>query len=301
MKRANPFPKEILRTYKMKTLQNIKTIGVAGAGTMGAGIAQICAAAGYPTKLYDISEQSLNRGLMMIGKNLDGAIERGKMTLEEKEAIVKRIHPIVNLHELNADVIIEAALEKLDVKRDLFRNLAETNYTDSILATNTSSIPVTQIAYGIPNPERIVGMHFFNPAHIMKLVEVISGASTSDETAYTIKELAEKLGKKAVMAQDSPGFIVNRVARHYYVEALKILEENVADVETIDNLMESSGFKMGPFKLMDLIGVDTNFDVTSSIYNQFHQDGKFRPSRIQKQKVDAGFHGRKTGKGFYNY
>jgi len=285
----------------MKQLQNIQTIAIAGAGTMGAGIAQICSAAGYKTILYDLNDDAINRGIGIISKNLDGAIERGKMDTGQKEAILKNIKTTTSLNEVKADVIIEAVLEKLDIKRDLFQKLAGVNDEDTILATNTSSIQVTQIAFGIPNPERVVGMHFFNPAHIMKLVEIISGASTSEDVAYMIKELAEKLGKTAVMAQDSPGFIVNRVARHYYVEALKILEENVTDLQTIDELMELSGFKMGPFKLMDLIGVDTNFEVTSSIYNQFHQDGKFRPSRIQKQKVDAGFHGKKTGKGFYSY
>jgi len=285
----------------MKTLQDIKSIAVIGAGTMGAGIAQISAMAGYKTILFDINQDALGRGMNMISKNLDGAVERGKLKAEQKEAILNNIQDVNQLDQVKADVIIEAVLEKLDIKKDLFQNLARHNDADTILATNTSSIPVTQIAFGTPNPERVVGMHFFNPAHIMKLVEVISGASTSDETAYTIKELAEKLGKTAVMAQDSPGFIVNRVARHYYVEALKVLEENVAGFEIIDELMENSGFKMGPFKLMDLIGVDTNFDVTSSIYNQFQQDGKFRPSRIQKQKVDAGFHGKKTKKGFYEY
>jgi 3-hydroxybutyryl-CoA dehydrogenase len=285
----------------MKQLKNISTIAIAGAGTMGAGIAQLCAAAGFKTLLYDINDDAIARGMQMISRNLDGAVERGKMTLEGKNEVLAKISSVNRLENLKADVIIEAVLEKLDVKKELFQNLAKYNEADTIFATNTSSIPVTQIAFGTPGPERVVGMHFFNPAHIMKLVEVISGASTEPEVANTIKELAEKLGKTAVMAHDSPGFIVNRVARHYYVEALKILEENVTDVETIDALMELSGFKMGPFKLMDLIGVDTNFDVTSSIYNQFHQDGKFRPSRIQKQKVDAGFHGKKTGKGFYNY
>jgi 3-hydroxybutyryl-CoA dehydrogenase len=285
----------------MKSLQNITTIAIAGAGTMGAGIAQLCAAAGYKTLLYDINSEAISRGMNMISKNLDGAVERGKMVPEQKQAVLNKIETISSLEDLKADVIIEAVLEKLEIKRELFHNLVKNNGPDTILATNTSSIPVTQIAFGIPNPERVVGMHFFNPAHIMKLVEVISGASTDENIANTIKELAEKLGKTAVMVQDSPGFIVNRVARHYYVEALKILEEKVADLETIDALMENSGFKMGPFKLMDLIGVDTNFAVTSSIYNQFHQDGKFRPSRIQQQKVDAGFWGKKTGKGFYNY
>ncbi len=285
----------------MKSLKDINSIAIAGTGTMGAGIAQICAAAGYATILYDINEEAIQRGLSIIAKNLDGAVERGKMTPEQKDQLLAGIKTTTNPEEVKADLIIEAALEKLDVKKQLFTALAYVNDADTILATNTSSIPVTQIAFGIQNPERIVGMHFFNPPHIMKLVEVVSGASTNEDVAFTIKELAEKLGKTAVMAKDSPGFIVNRVARHYYVEALKILEENVTDLETIDELMELSGFKMGPFKLMDLIGVDTNFEVTSSIYNQFQQDGKFRPSRIQKQKVDAGFHGKKTGKGFYNY
>ncbi len=171
----------------------------------------------------------------------------------------------------------------------------------TILATNTSSIPVTQIAATIPNPERVLGIHFFNPAHIMKLVEIVSGAQTDTQIASACRELIVKLGKMPIMAKDAPGFIVNRVARHYYVEALKILEENITSMENIDLLMESAGFKMGPFRLMDLIGVDTNFSVTSSMYQLFHYDGKFRPSRIQQQKVDAGHHGRKSGKGFYTY
>jgi 3-hydroxybutyryl-CoA dehydrogenase len=198
-------------------------------------------------------------------------------------------------------MFIEAVVEKLDVKIDLFLKLAGQNEPNCVLASNTSSIPITQIASGVPNPERVVGVHFFNPAHIMKLVEVISGAHTKPEIAQQVFELIEKIGKVPVMAKDSPGFIVNRVARHYYVEALKLLEEGVADIETIDALMERLGFKMGPFRLMDLIGVDTNFSVTNSMFEQFYFDEKFRPSRIQKQKVDAGFHGRKTAKGFYTY
>ncbi len=285
----------------MKTLEDIKTIAVIGAGTMGSGIAQLAAAAGYKTIIYDLNEQALDNACKAIDKNLQGALDRGKLSMADKENIFRNISTTTEVSQLQADVIIEAVVEKLEVKHDIFRKLMRINDEDTILATNTSSIPITQIAYGIPNPGRVVGMHFFNPAHIMKLVEVISGAATDEQVAQTIKLLAEKMGKKAVMAKDAPGFIVNRVARHYYVEGLKILEENVADVETIDALMEASGFKMGPFRLMDLIGVDTNFDVTSSIYNQFQQDGKFRPNRIQKQKVDAGFHGRKTGKGFYSY
>ena len=285
----------------MKNIEDIKKIAVIGAGTMGAGIAQLCAAAGYDTVVFDLNEEALAKANGIVIKNLDGAIERGKMNEADKADVLSRFSTTDYFKGLHADLIIEAVVEKLDVKREIFKKLADLNGPDTILATNTSSIPITQIAYGLPNPERVVGMHFFNPAHIMKLVEVISGAATAPEIAETTRQLAVKLGKRAVMAADAPGFIVNRVARHFYVEGLKILDENVGDVETIDALMEATGFKMGPFRLMDLIGVDTNFDVTTSIYNQFQQDGKFRPSRIQKQKVDAGYWGKKNGKGFYDY
>jgi 3-hydroxybutyryl-CoA dehydrogenase len=202
---------------------------------------------------------------------------------------------------LVADFIIEAILENLQIKRELFQHLETINTSDSIFATNTSSIPITQIASGLNHPERLVGVHFFNPAHIMKLVEVIKGAATSTAVAEKAFDWSVSLGKTTVYAQDAPGFIVNRVARHFYVEALKIAEEGVASIPEIDNLMESTGFKMGPFRLMDLIGVDTNYSVTNSMFEQFNFDPKFRPNRIQKQKVDAGHHGKKSGKGFYNY
>ena len=197
--------------------------------------------------------------------------------------------------------MIEAIVEKLEAKRELFLKLAEINPTTTIFASNTSSIPITRIAAGIPSPDRVIGMHFFNPAHIMKLVEVISGAETAEEVTETMKALTLKIGKTLVVAKDSPGFIVNRVARHYYVESLRMLEEHVAPFETIDALMESAGFRMGPFTLMDAVGNDINFAVTSSLFNSFHQDAKFRPSRIQQQKVDAGHFGKKSGRGFYNY
>jgi 3-hydroxybutyryl-CoA dehydrogenase len=276
-------------------------IAVIGAGTMGAGIAQVFAQAGYPTLLYDISTGATEKALSSIRKNLSRAIELGKISAEEQSAVMGRLSFTSSFEEVRADFIIEAILERLDVKTDLFMRLAEQNDPGSIFATNTSSIPVTQIAAKIFHPERVIGVHFFNPAHLMKLVEIISGAHTSPEIAQKAFDLVKSIGKTPVMAKDSPGFIVNRVARHYYVEALKILEENTAEMESIDRLMESSGFKMGPFRLMDLIGVDTNYSVTSSMYEQFSQDPKFRPSRIQKQKVDAGHHGKKSGKGFYSY
>lgn len=226
---------------------------------------------------------------------------KGKLTETEKGNIFGNITFSSELSDLKADLIIEAIVEKTEAKQELFGKLAKINGAETILASNTSSIPVTRIARGISNPERVAGMHFFNPAHIMRLVEIIIGTETSTEVAETLKTLALKMGKTPVMCKDSPGFIVNRVARHYYVESLRILEENMALPENIDFLMESAGFKMGPFKLMDFVGNDINFAVTSSLFESFHKDAKFRPSRIQQQKVDAGHLGMKTGKGFYNY
>ncbi|WP_311316220.1 3-hydroxyacyl-CoA dehydrogenase NAD-binding domain-containing protein [Roseivirga seohaensis] len=285
----------------MMQLEDIKKIGVVGAGTMGQGIAQISALAGYTVVLYDLQSSALDTAKNNIGKNLDKGIERGKVTAEEKDQALSSIAFTTDFELLKADIIIEAIVERLDVKKELFEKLENQNSDKTILASNTSSIPITRIARDLRHPERFVGMHFFNPAHIMKLVEVISGVATSDDTSKVVYELAKVLGKVPVMAKDAPGFIVNRVARNFYVEGLKVLEEGVSDVKGIDRLVEASGFKMGPFRLMDLIGVDTNFSVTTSMFNAFHQDPKFRPSRIQEQKVDAGHHGRKSGKGFYNY
>mgnify|MGYP003109288366 FL=1 len=285
----------------MMQLQDIKKVGVVGAGTMGQGIAQISALAGYSVVLYDLQSSALGTAEKNIEKNLDKGIERGKVTAEEKTQALSNITFSTDFELLKADIIIEAIVERLDVKKELFEKLENQNSEKTILASNTSSIPITRIARDLKHPERFVGMHFFNPAHIMKLVEVISGVDTSDDTSKVVYELAKVLGKVPVMAKDAPGFIVNRVARNFYVEGLKVLEEGVSDVKGIDRLVEASGFKMGPFRLMDLIGVDTNFSVTTSMFNAFHQDPKFRPSRIQEQKVDAGHHGRKSGKGFYDY
>ncbi|MGW8122608.1 3-hydroxyacyl-CoA dehydrogenase NAD-binding domain-containing protein [Roseivirga echinicomitans] len=285
----------------MMQLQDIKKIGVVGAGTMGQGIAQISALAGYSVVLYDLQASALDTAKLNIEDNLDKGIARGKVTKEEKNQTVSNITFSTDFEELKADIIIEAIVERLDVKKELFEKLEKQNSEKTILASNTSSIPITRIARDLKHPERFVGMHFFNPAHIMKLVEVISGVATSEAISNTVFELAKQLGKVPVMAKDAPGFIVNRVARNFYVEGLKVLEEGVSDVKGIDRLVEASGFKMGPFRLMDLIGVDTNFSVTTSMFNAFYQDPKFRPSRIQEQKVDAGHHGRKSGKGFYDY
>lgn len=274
---------------------------VIGAGTMGSGIAQVFAAAGFETSIFDVNPEMLDKAKKGIETNLAKAVELGKLNQEQVTQTLARISYLDQEDQLIGDFIIEAIVEQLDVKVSLFQKIAAQNSINTILATNTSSIPITQIASKILNPERVIGVHFFNPAHLMRLVEIISGAKTSSSVAKICFDLIKQIGKTPVMANDAPGFIVNRVARHYYVESLKILEEQVTDVDTIDALMENIGFKMGPFRLMDLIGVDTNFSVTCSMYKLFHQDGKFRPSRIQQQKVDAGLHGRKTGEGFYRY
>lgn len=283
------------------SIGNLRTIGVVGAGTMGQGIAQVCATSGFSVLLYDINGELIQKGLSLIEGSLQASVEKNKLTVIQKQEALSRIKSCEKLEHLKADLIIEAAIEKLEVKREIFILLEKVNSDDCILSTNTSSIPITQIASVLKRADRFAGLHFFNPAHIMKLVEVISGVATSEATINLLKEFSEKLGKTPVLAKDSPGFIVNRMARHYYVEALKILEENAGDVKTIDALMRASGFKMGPFELIDLIGVDTNLSVTASMYNAFRQDSKFRPSRIQQQKVEAGHLGRKSGKGFYDY
>ncbi|MBG8553064.1 3-hydroxyacyl-CoA dehydrogenase NAD-binding domain-containing protein [Hymenobacter guriensis] len=279
----------------------IRTIGIVGAGTMGLGIAQVCVQHGFVTVLFDINEEMLKKAQLAITAGLGKLVEKGRLTAPEQEAALARLRLTTDLSTVQAELIIEAVVEKLSVKHQLFRELAVLNGPTTILASNTSSLPITRLAAPIQHPERVVGMHFFNPAPLMPLVEIIKGATTSAAVADTVYQLALQLGKTPVYAADAPGFIVNRVARHFYVEGLKIAEEQVAPLEVIDELLEATGFRMGPFRLMDLIGVDTNFSVTSAMYEAFHYDAKFRPSRIQQQKVDAGHHGRKTGKGFYEY
>lgn len=278
-----------------------QTIGVAGAGAMGAGIAQVFAQNNYKVLLFDTNTAQLDKAVAGIQSGLDSLLQKGKITRAQADSTVAAITTVTDANHLIADVIIEAIVEQAEPKQKLLAQLAEVNKPETLLLSNTSSIPITVLAKGIPNGGRVAGLHFFNPATIMKLVEIIAGAETSDKTINTLQNLVLSVGKVPVVCKDSPGFIVNRVARHYYVESLKSLEENAAKPEDIDALMESAGFKMGPFKLMDLVGNDINFAVTSSLYNAFHHEPRFRPSRIQEMKVKAGHLGRKTGKGFYDY
>jgi 3-hydroxybutyryl-CoA dehydrogenase len=282
-------------------LENINTIGVVGAGTMGQGIAQVCAQAGFPTLLFDINQAAIAQARQTTEQNLTFHVQKGKLTEEAKQVALANLTFTDDMLDVTADLIIEAVVEKLEVKQSLLKDLIAQNSPSCILASNTSSISITRLAAGLEYPERLVGLHFFNPAPLMKLVEIIAGAATSVQTLTLVTDLVHKLQKTPVQVQDAPGFIVNRVARPYYVESLKLLEEQVADAETIDKLLEATGFRMGAFRLMDLIGNDINFAVTTSLFEAFHYDPKFRPSRIQEQKVNAGQLGRKTGQGFYDY
>ncbi len=279
------------------------TIGVIGAGTMGAGIAYAGALASMRVLLHDVAPGSLERGMTRIADDARKAVEKGRLSEAASRETLARITAVQELAALSpCDIVIEAAIEDLGLKQQLFRSLGTICAPGAILATNTSSLSVTAIAAGVPHPERVVGMHFFNPAHVMKLVEVVQGHRTSDATVAATRAIAEAMGKVAVSAKDTPGFIVNRVARPYYGEALRLLGEGVTSAEEIDRILRlSAGFKMGPFELMDLIGIDVNFAVTKSMYEQTFGEPRYRPHLIQQQMVNAGQLGRKTKRGFYQY
>lgn len=276
-------------------------IGVIGAGVMGRGIAQVSAMAGHKVVLFDINHDVLQAAEKGVKMNLNKAMEIGKLDEDGKEMAIANLQYSNSIADVQVDMVIEAIVERLDVKTKVLGDLAEINGESTIYASNTSSIPLTQIAAAFQFPKQVVGIHYFNPAHIMKLVEVISAEQTDPEVLKRAKEYVKSVNKTCIVAKDAPGFIVNRVARHFYVEGLKILEEGVASHNVIDDLVRASGFKMGPFQLMDLIGVETNLSVTESMYELFNYDQKFRPNRIQQKKVQAGYYGRKSGKGFYNY
>ncbi|HEX9006857.1 MAG TPA: 3-hydroxyacyl-CoA dehydrogenase NAD-binding domain-containing protein [Bacteroidota bacterium] len=281
----------------------MKTIGIAGAGTMGSGIAQTAAMARFSVILTDTNPAALKGAMAKITGELDRLVEREVITERDAAATLRRIQPARTLRELaDADLVIEAAVEDLAVKRTIIRTLDPIVSPHAVLASNTSSLSIGAIAAAVRNPETVVGMHFFNPAPVMKLVEIIRGPQTSDEAVKAVLEAAAAMGKTAVLCRDTPGFIVNRIARPFYGEALRLLGEGAGSVEAIDRIMKlEGGFRMGPFELMDLIGIDVNYAVTLSVYEQFFHEPRFRPHPLQRRMVEAGTLGRKTGRGFYQY
>jgi 3-hydroxybutyryl-CoA dehydrogenase len=275
---------------------------VVGAGIMGAGIAQVAAQAGHSVMLFDMRAGAAAEAKDKLTASLQALVAKGKLTAEAVAQTLSRIRPMASLQEAaSAGLVVEAIVEKLEAKRSLFRDLEGIVGTDCILATNTSSISVTAIANGLQHPGRLVGMHFFNPVPLMKLVEVVSGLQTDSKVADALFALSERWGKVAVHARSTPGFIVNRIARPFYAETLALLQEQASTPAVLDACVRAAGFRMGPCELMDLIGHDTNFAVTQSVYEANFFDKRFQPSLVQRELVDGGLLGRKSGHGFYSY
>lgn len=287
----------------VKAVSTSDLIGVVGSGAMGAGIAQIASAAGYRVKLFDVRPEAADKALNNIRQMFGKLAEKGKMSAQEADSAGGRLAVAHNLSELSAaSLVVEAIVEDLQAKRNLFGELEAIVSDDCILASNTSSISITAIAAKLRRPQRLAGMHFFNPVPLMALVEVVSGLATDQEVARTVYETAIRWGKSPVHTASTPGFIVNRVARPYYAEALRIATERAGTPATLDAIYrEAGGFRMGPFELMDLIGHDVNFAVTSSVFAAYFNDPRFTPSIMQQELVNAGFLGRKSGRGFYRY
>lgn len=280
----------------------MKKVSVIGAGTMGAGIAQVSALAGYDVILYDMADEVLAQSLEGIRASIDKGVARGKTEAGVAEKAKASFELTTSLETAaQADLVIEAAPEKLDLKRHIFAMLDANAPEQTILSSNTSSLSISALAGATRRADRVVGVHFFNPAHIMQLVEIIRGDSTSDETVTAVQEYVVKVEKTPVLCKDTPAFIVNRVARPFYGEAFRLLGENAADPATLDKLMRSIGFRMGPLELIDLIGCDVNLAVTQSVYDAYFQEPKYRPHPIQKRMVESGRLGQKTGRGFYDY
>ncbi|QQR86338.1 MAG: 3-hydroxybutyryl-CoA dehydrogenase [Flavobacteriales bacterium] len=278
-------------------------VGVIGAGTMGSGIAQVAAQAGHTCYLYDANSAAIERALIGLRGTITKLVEKGKFTPEQGIAIGDRLKPATNLKDLGScGLVIEAIVEDLVIKKKVFAELETLVGEDAVLATNTSSLSVTAIAAACKKPERVIGLHFFNPAPLLPLVEVVPGLQTASELAASCTAIMKAWGKTPVVCKDTPGFIVNRVARPFYGEAIRIFEEGIADMPTIDRAMkEVGGFKMGPFELMDLIGNDINFTVTKTVWESFFFDPRYKPSFTQQRQVEAGWLGRKTGRGYYTY
>ena len=278
-------------------------IGVLGSGAMGTGIAQVAAQAGHDVILFDKNPAAIERAKEKLLKILNRLVEKGKMTDADAKGIFGRIYFVDNIYAYkDCGLIIEAIIENLDIKKDVFDQLADIVSKDCILASNTSSLSITSIAGSVTNPERFIGIHFFNPAPVMKLVEIIPAMQTSSATTKQARDLIDSWGKLTVLVKDTPGFIVNRLARPFYGEAIRIYEEGFADFATIDWAMtEIGGFRMGPFTLMDFIGNDVNYAVTESVWKSFYHDPRYKPSFTQKRLSEAGWLGRKTGKGYFDY
>ena len=279
-----------------------KRIAVIGAGTMGAGIAQLAAQNGFDVLLYDIKDEYVQRGINTIKSALQRRVDTAKMTSDEMTSYLQHIKTTTNRDDAaSSSLVVEAAPEDIVLKREIFGSLSSLGDPETILATNTSSLSITSIAASAARPEQVVGMHFFNPAPAMPLVEIIAGSRTAPEVVQKVADIARELGKSPVMSADTPGFIVNRVARPFYGEALKMLGEGAATVPQIDEAMRGAGFRMGPFELMDLIGIDINFAVTRSVFEAFFGEPRYRPHPIQQRMVEGATLGRKSGRGFYNY
>lgn len=279
-----------------------RRIGVAGAGTMGRGIAQSVVLSGYNVTLYDIAVDVLTAAQTQIASSIDKGVSLGKVSQAQAQEANAQLDTTTELQTLaQCDLIIEAAPEDVSIKRDLFGSLDRLAAADVVFASNTSSLSINVLAGMTTRADRFLGLHFFNPAHIMKLVEVIGAEDTRDDILDMAEAFVRSLDKTPVHCQDTPAFIVNRVARPFYGEAFRLLGENVASVETIDKLMRSVGFRMGPFELVDLVGCDVNFTVTKTVYEAYFHDPKYRPHPIQQRMVESGRLGRKTGRGFYKY
>lgn len=281
----------------------MKKIGIIGGGAMGSGIAQVFAQAGHSVVLYDTNQEALDRSKQNLANTFVKLVAKEKYTAEQAETIQNSIEYAQSLDAFaTIDLMIEAIVENLDVKKSVFKQVEAIVSEDCILASNTSSLSIASIASSCENPSRVIGIHFFNPAPLMALVEIIPAVQTREGLAEEVKALIQSVKKLPVITKDTPGFIVNRVARPFYGEAIRILEEGVADAETIDFAMTSlGGFRMGPFELMDFIGHDVNYRVTESVFEAFFYDPRFKPSFSQKRLFEAGYYGRKSGRGFYNY